>query len=107
MEKVAIIGTGWIGRSWAMVFARAGHSVKLYDRAPSVTDKAIGLIREGLEELQQFGLIEESPGTVMKRVSGAATLTEAVRDADYVQENTSERLDVKREVYRQLDEAAQ
>ncbi len=106
MEKVAIIGTGLIGRAWAMVFARAGHSVKVYDSTPGATDKAIGLIREGLEELQQFGLINESPDTVMKRVSGAATLAEAVRDADYVQENTSERLDVKREVYRQLDEAA-
>jgi L-gulonate 3-dehydrogenase len=106
MEKVAIIGAGLIGRAWAMVFARAGHSVKLYDNTPGATDKAIGLIREGLRELQQFGLIKESPDTVMKRVSGAATLAHAVMDADYVQENTSELLDVKREVYRQLDEAA-
>ena len=106
MEKVAIIGTGLIGRAWAMVFARAGHTVKLYDSTPGATDKAIGLIKEGLEELQQFGLIKDSPDAVMKRVNGAATLAEAVRDADYVQENTSERLDVKREVYRQLDEAA-
>jgi len=106
MEKVAIIGAGLIGRAWAMVFARAGHPVKLYDSTPGATDKAINLIREGLEELQQFGLIKESPDTVMKRVSGAATLAEAVRDADYVQENTSERLEVKREVYRQLDEMA-
>jgi L-gulonate 3-dehydrogenase len=106
MEKVAIIGTGLIGRAWAMVFARAGHSVKLYDSTPGATDKAIGLIREGLVELQQFGLIKESPDVVMKRVSGAATLAQAVKDADYVQENTSELLEVKREVYRQLDEAA-
>jgi 3-hydroxyacyl-CoA dehydrogenase len=106
MEKVAIIGAGLIGRAWAMVFARAGHTVKLYDSTPGATDKAIGLIREGLEELQQFGLIKETPDTVMTRVSGADTLAEAVRDADYVQENTTERLDVKREVYRQLDEAA-
>ena len=56
--------------------------------------------------MQQFGLVKESPDAVMKRISGAATLAEAVRDADYVQENTAERLDVKREVYRQLDEAA-
>ena len=106
MEKVAIIGAGLIGRAWAMVFARAGHSVKLYDNTPGATGKAIGLIREGLEELQQFGLIKDSPATVMKRVSGADTLAEAVKDADYVQENTAERLDVKRDVYRQLDEAA-
>jgi 3-hydroxyacyl-CoA dehydrogenase len=106
MEKVAIIGAGLIGRAWAMVFARAGHTVKLYDSTPGATDKAIGLIREGLEELQQFGLVKETPDTVMTRVSGADTLAEAVKDADYVQENTAERLDVKREVYRQLDQAA-
>lgn len=106
MEKVAIIGSGLIGRAWAMVFARAGHPVKLYDAAPGATDKAIGLIREGLEELHQFGLVKESPDDVMKRVSGAATLAEAVRDADYVQENTSENLEVKRKVYKELDQAA-
>ncbi len=106
MEKVAIIGTGLIGRAWAIVFARAGHTVKLYDSTPGATEKAIGLIRQGLKELRQFGLIKESHATVMKRVSGAATLAEAVRDADYVQENTSEQLDVKRDVYRQLDAAA-
>jgi L-gulonate 3-dehydrogenase len=106
MEKIAIIGTGLIGRAWTMVFARAGHSVKLYDSTAGATEKAIGLIREGLQELQQFGLIKESPEMVMKRVRNAGTLADAVRDADYVQENTAERLDVKRDVYRQLDEAA-
>jgi L-gulonate 3-dehydrogenase len=106
MEKVAIIGSGLIGRAWAMVFARAGHPVKLYDAAPGAADKALALIKEGLQELREFGLITESANAVAKRVSAAATLAEAVKDADYVQENTSEKLDVKREVYRQMDEAA-
>jgi len=106
MEKVAIIGSGLIGRAWAMVFARGGHPVKLYDAAPGAADKALALIKEGLEELRDFGLITESANAVAKRVSAAATLAEAVKDADYVQENTSEKLDVKREVYRQMDEAA-
>jgi len=106
MEKIAIIGSGLIGRAWATVFARAGHPVKLYDAAPGAADKALGLIREGLEELKEFGLISESADVVSKRVTAAATLAEAVGDADYVQENTSENLDVKREVYRQMDAAA-
>ncbi len=106
MEKVAIIGTGLIGRAWAMVFARAGHLVKLYDAAPGAAEKALTLIGEGLRELQEFGLIKESAGIVASRVSAVATLAGAVSDADYVQENTSENLEVKREVYRQLDAAA-
>ena len=106
MEKVAIIGSGLIGRAWAMVFARAGHPVKLYDAAPGAAEKALALIKEGLEELRQFGLISESAEVVTRRVDTATTLADAVKDADYVQENTSEKLDVKREVYRQMDEAA-
>lgn len=106
MEKVAIIGSGLIGRAWAMVFARAGHPVKLYDAAPGAAEKALALIREGLQELNEFGLIAEPADVVAGRVTAAATLAGAVKDADYVQENTSEKLDVKREVYRQLDEAA-
>ena len=106
MEKVAIIGTGLIGRAWAMVFARAGHPVKLYDAAPGAAEQALALIGEGLRELEEFGLIKESAVVVASRVSTAATLAGAVSDADYVQENTSENLEVKREVYRQLDAAA-
>lgn len=106
MEKVAIIGSGLIGRAWAMVFARAGHAVKLYDAAPGAAQKALALIGEGLEELHEFGLIAEPAALVVARVSAVASLAEAVKDADYVQENTSENLEVKRDVYRQLDEAA-
>ena len=106
MEKIAIIGSGLIGRAWAMVFARAGHPVKMYDNAPGAVDKALGLVEEGLGELKSAGLIDEAPATVAKRVSAASSLTDAVADADYVQENTSEKVDVKREVYRLLDEAA-
>ena len=106
MEKVAIIGCGLIGRAWAMVFARAGHSVKLYDAAPGSAQQALLLIRQGLEQLHQFGLIAESADIVLGRISTVTTLTDAVNDADYVQENTAEKLDVKREVYRQMDAAA-
>ena len=106
MEKVAIIGSGLIGRAWAMVFARAGHPVKLYDAAPGAAEKALALIEEGLKELYEFGLIKESPAVVARRVSAVKTLAEAVGDADYVQENTSENLEIKREVYRQMDEVA-
>ncbi len=106
MEKIAVIGSGLIGRAWAMVFARAGHPVKVYDNAPGAVDKALGLIKAGLAELKDAGLIDEDPAAIMKRVTAAQTLEDAVGDADYVQENTSEKPDVKREVYAKLDAAA-
>ena len=106
MEKIAIIGSGLIGRAWAMVFARAGHQVKMYDAAPGAVSRAIVLVEEGLVELKNTGLINDAPADIVKRISAAESLADAVGDADYVQENTSEKLDVKREVFRMLDEAA-
>ena len=40
-EKIGIIGAGLIGRAWAMVFARAGHAVALYDANPDTMREAL------------------------------------------------------------------
>jgi 3-hydroxyacyl-CoA dehydrogenase len=106
MEKIAVIGAGLIGRAWAMVFARAGHPVKLWDNDAGAVPKALGLIEEAVREMHGFGLVTEDPRAISARVVSAATLAEALRDADYVQENTSERVDVKRQVYAHMDAAA-
>jgi 3-hydroxyacyl-CoA dehydrogenase len=106
MEKIAIIGAGLIGRAWAMVFARAGHPVTLWDSDPAAVPRAVKLIEDGLDELKSFGLIDEAPATVAARLGGAPTLADAVREADYVQESTAENLEIKQSVYRQLDAAA-
>jgi 3-hydroxyacyl-CoA dehydrogenase len=106
VEKIAIVGAGLIGRAWAMVFARAGHPVVMYDAQPDAVAQAQGLIRAALAELRDAGLVSEAPDTIAKRIGTAPTLAACVKDADYVQENTAERLDVKREVYAQMDAAA-
>jgi L-gulonate 3-dehydrogenase len=103
MERIAIIGAGLIGRAWAMVFARAGHPVKLWDNDAGAVPTALRLIEEGVRELHGFGLVAEDPRTVSARVAAAPTLADAVKDADYVQENTAERVDVKQQVYAQMD----
>src|SRR5215469_14915950 len=59
MAKVAVIGAGLIGRAWAMVFARAGWEVALYDAAPGVAQAALGLVADGLQELSQHGLADD------------------------------------------------
>jgi 3-hydroxyacyl-CoA dehydrogenase len=106
MEKIAIIGAGLIGRAWAVVFARAGHPVKLWDSDASAVPNALRLIEDAARELRSFDLIDEDARSVSARLTIAATLAEAVRDADYVQENTAEQVDVKRQVYAQMDAAA-
>jgi 3-hydroxyacyl-CoA dehydrogenase len=106
MEKIAIVGSGLIGRAWAMVFARAGHAVKMWDADPAAVAKALGLIQQALAELKEFDLIAEDPARVRARISGAASLQECMKDADYVQENVAEKVDVKRKLYAEMDAAA-
>lgn len=106
MERIAVVGSGLIGRAWAMVFARAGHPVRLFDIAPGAVERALGLIAEGLAEQARCGLLEEAPDVVAARITAAASLAGALDGAAYVQENTAERLEVKREVFAQMDALA-
>lgn len=106
MEKIAIVGAGLIGRAWAMVFARAGHNVVLWDAAPGAVDQALRLIESGLREFKRFELLDEDPAQVANRVTAAPTLKAALSDADYVQENTAEQEDVKKQVYSDMDAVA-
>jgi L-gulonate 3-dehydrogenase len=104
-ERVAIIGSGLIGRAWAIVFARGGREVALYDSVAGVADTACKLVAEGLDELAAHGLVAD-PKAAAARVRSAASLSDALDGATFVQENTAERLEVKRAVFVELDRLA-
>ncbi len=103
--NVAIIGAGLIGRAWAMVFARAGHPVAIYDNAPGASAKALELIRDGLEELARHGLASDPKGA-SARVRAASNIADAVEGAGFVQENSPEKLEVKQALFAELDRLA-
>jgi 3-hydroxyacyl-CoA dehydrogenase len=102
MPRVAIIGSGLIGRSWASVFARAGWEARLYDSVDGAVERAHELIAEGLREQAQHGLAQD-PDAALRRVSVARDLAAALEGADYVQENTPETVEAKRAVFAALD----
>ena len=101
--RTAVIGSGRIGRAWAIVFARAGLAVNLYDADARMLDAAPGGIRETLDDLAAHGLVDEPPAAIAARIAVCATLADAVRDVDVVQENIAEVVDAKRELFQQLD----
>lgn len=105
MEQIGIIGMGLIGRAWAIVFARAGHSVAAWDGVAGAVDGALGAIDESLGDLAAAGLIEDA-AAVRARITAAPTLEAAVREAYYVQENVTERLEDKLAIFAALDRAA-
>jgi 3-hydroxyacyl-CoA dehydrogenase len=106
MERLAaIIGGGLIGRAWAMVFARAGWRVRLYDNAPAQLELARSHISASLDEQQAAGLVDDAK-QAGARVAMTARIEDALAGADWVQENLPEVLDIKRSVYPTLDALA-
>ncbi|HEX6114902.1 MAG TPA: 3-hydroxyacyl-CoA dehydrogenase [Geminicoccaceae bacterium] len=105
MERIALVGGGLIGQAWAIVFGRAGHDVMLYDAEAAALKQAHDAIAARLQDLADFGLTDD-PHAVAGRIGYVTGLAEALDGAAYVQESTPERVEVKREVYAELDRLA-
>ena len=101
--KIAVVGTGLIGRAWAIVFARAGHPVSLYDADPSALMHSIAALETALSDLDAAGLLDELPAMVRARITPALALADAVANAAYVQENIGENLAAKQTLFAELD----
>jgi 3-hydroxyacyl-CoA dehydrogenase len=99
IRRVAVVGTGVIGASWAAHFLAYGLDVTATDPAPGAGDRlrdAVQAHRAGLCPVDGA-----SPG----RLTFTADLVGAVAGADFVQENGPERQDLKRDLVRALDAA--
>jgi len=104
-NRVAIVGAGLIGRSWAIVFAAGGFEVALYDVSRDVVDAACVLVGQGLRDLAEHGLLDD-PQAAVARVRAAADLADALHGAALVQENLPERVENKRAIFSELDRLA-
>ena len=105
-RHVAIVGAGFIGRAWAIVFARAGFSVAVYDAVDTALAQCQRLLLENINDLAEHGLISEAPATVLARIRTETTLPAALQGACLVQECAYETLEIKRAVFAELDRHA-
>jgi 3-hydroxyacyl-CoA dehydrogenase len=103
---VAVVGAGLIGRAWAIVFARAGHPVRLHDADAGTMAGSLAYIEERLHELASFGLLDDPPDVVLACIRCEANLADALRDVVMVQENIRETVDAKTAIFGQLDALA-
>jgi L-gulonate 3-dehydrogenase len=107
VSKVAIIGSGFVGRAWAISFARGGNDVALWDQDPDAPKKALAYIERLLPELEANDLLNGvSATTIRARMRESPTMAEALDGAIHAQESTPEDVGVKREVFARLDAAA-
>jgi 3-hydroxyacyl-CoA dehydrogenase len=101
IRRVSIIGTGVIGASWTSLFLAKGLDVVATDVAPGAEAALKHFVAAAWPALQRLGL---ASGASQSRLSFIPVLTDAVKDADLVQENGPEKIDFKKGLYRQLDE---
>ena len=101
IRRIAIIGTGVIGASWASLFLAKGLQVVATDVAPGAEAALRSFVEAAWPALERLGL---SPGASQSNLKFTAALAQAVEGADLVQENGPERIDFKQKLYGQLDE---
>ena len=102
--RIAIVGAGSIGASFAVVHAAAGRPVLIHDADADAIDAAMTRIEATLADLFEYGLIDREPAGVAARIKAARDLEHAVGTAAFVHECVSEDLDLKKKVFKELDE---
>ncbi|MGW1542175.1 3-hydroxyacyl-CoA dehydrogenase NAD-binding domain-containing protein [Streptomyces sp. NPDC002309] len=98
-RTAAVIGAGTIGLSWAALFAGHGLTVRVSDPRPDLDEAIATALAEFTPHLAALGLNVEG---LADRVGVAADVTEAVRDADVVQESGPENVAFKKELFATL-----
>ena len=94
--RIAIIGTGVIGASWAALFLAKGLQVVATDVAPNAEIALRKFVDAAWPALKRLGL---SPGASQSNLTFSAVLAQAVAGVDLVQENGPERIDFKQKLY--------
>ena len=100
--RIAIVGAGLIGSGWALVFARAGHTVRVFDPSEEVRARVLNWVSDSLDEMTQIGLVED-PKSILARITVFDTLENALNGAAYVQESVFETVECKTEVSLSID----
>ena len=104
--KIAVIGSGMIGRAWAVAFARTGIAVAIWSRHEETSRAALAFAGDVLPLLEAEGLLKgRSARDLIARMQVETSLEAALDGAIYVQESFPEDLATKRDIFGRLDAA--
>jgi carnitine 3-dehydrogenase len=101
IRRIAIVGAGVIGASWAAEYLARGFDIIATDPAPNAEANLRKYIDEAWKDLTNIGLTK---GASRDRLTFTTDLKEALSKADFVQENGPERPDFKIKLFAQMDE---
>lgn len=107
IRNITVLGSGVMGHGIAQVSAAAGYNVVLRDIKQEFLDRAMEKIGWSLGKMVAKGrMSDEDREGILSRISPVVDLGESVRDAEMVIEAVPEVMDLKKKVYRELDETA-
>jgi len=107
MKKVAVIGAGTMGNGIAHVFAQSSFQVSLIDVSQDQLNKAIATITKNLDrQVTKGSITEEIKARVLQFIQTNTSLAAGVKDADLVIEAATENVDLKLNIFKQIDEYA-
>jgi 3-hydroxybutyryl-CoA dehydrogenase len=103
--KIGVIGAGIMGSGIAQIFAQAGYQVTMTDIEQKFLDNGNDSIRKSLNIIQSKGKIsEEQTNEILSRIKSTLDLKEAVVNADFIIEAAPENIDMKKGIFKTLDE---
>lgn len=101
IQYITVIGSGSIGASWAALFLAQGLKVTAFDINPAAEATLRKLVKNALPVLKSLGLLK-NPNTSPGDITFTTDLATALKDADFVQENGPERLDLKQQLFNNM-----
>ncbi len=105
-KKVALIGCGLIGQSWAISFLAAGFEVSLFDPVEGVTVQSKEKIVTKLRDLQSYGLLKnKNICDFLDKIHLAQDISQTIEGSIYVQESGPEDLEIKKALTEKIDAA--
>lgn len=105
MKKIAVIGAGTMGNGIAHVFAQSGFTVSLIDISQNSLDKALTTITKNLDRLlTKERITEEVKNNTLSNITTFTDMAEGVSDVELVVEAATENIDLKLNIFKQLDE---
>ena len=102
IKRVAVLGAGTIGASWTALFLARGLHVAVQDPNPVAEAYVRRYVADAWPTLHRLGMAADA---APDRWTFHASPVAAVREADFVQENAPERLELKRALYAEIDAA--
>lgn len=106
IQQATVLGSGSMGHGITEVVAMAGYDVTMRDIEEEIVEEGYRNVEWSLEKLEESGALDESAADVLDRIETAVDLEKSVEGADIVIEAVPERMDLKQEVFTDIDRYA-